>query len=105
MASSISANVLLRIEKNPYCVARNTDSLHVLKFLMKHSNPEVRLATTFNNLIKKKLLSTLVNDKDHYVRYAVAIHQLTCSADLIKLSNDKNKLVRKGVSENFKFSQ
>jgi len=104
MGSDISANVMIRIQKNPYCIARNTDSHQVLKLLMKHLNSEVRLATTTNHLMRSNLLSRLVKDKDRYVRYSVAIHPQTSLKDLVKLSNDKNKLVRNGALENVNFS-
>jgi len=96
-------NVLLRIKKNPYCVARNTTSYQLLKILIQHPNADVRLATISNDLMDAVMLTQLSKDQDHYVRYSVAIHPLTRKKDLTILSYDVNALVRKGVSENMHY--
>lgn len=100
MSNTVSSSVLLRIKRNPYCVARYTTSIDVLHLLMQHPNADVRLATICNELMSLILLSQLAKDQDHYVRYSVAIHPLTSKKDLTRLSYDQNALVRKGVNEN-----
>ena len=100
MSESLWFAVRERIRHNPYCIARNTASIEVLKTLIKHPNADVRLAVIDNELISPSLLTCLVKDRDHYVRYAVAIHPLTSKKDLIRLAHDKDTLVLKGVSEN-----
>jgi hypothetical protein len=103
MHDVVRSNVLLRIKKNPYCVARNTTCYELLKSLIQHPNADVRLAAISNDLIDPAMLSELSKDLDHYVRYSVAIHPLTRRRDLSKLSYDVNALVRKGVSENMHY--
>lgn len=103
MLDIAKSNVLLRIKKNPYCIARNTTSYELLKGLIQHPNADVRLATIDNNLIDVDMLSELAHDPDHYVRYSVAINLLTSYKDLVRLSHDPDALVRKGVCENITF--
>jgi len=103
MLDIAKSNVLLRIKKNPYCIARNTTSYEVLRSLLKHPNADVRLATIGNDLMDRSLLSELANDQDHYVRYSVAINLLTSKKDLLRLSQDYDALVRKGVRENINY--
>ena len=103
MLDIAKSNVLLRIKKNPYCIARNTTSYEVLRSLMRHPNADVRLATIDNNLIDVDMLSELAHDPDHYIRYTVAINLLTSYKDLVRLSHDPDALVRKGVCENITF--
>lgn len=103
MLDIAKSNVLLRIKKNPYCIARNTTSYELLKGLIQHPNADVRLATIDNNLIDVDMLSELAHDPDHYIRYTVAINLLTSHKDLVRLSHDPDALVRKGVCENITF--
>ena len=103
MLDLAKSSALLRIKKNPYCIARNTTSYELLKTLIKHPNADVRLATIANDLMDISLLSELSNDEDHYVRYSVAINLLTSKKDLVRLSHDHNALVRKGVCENITY--
>jgi hypothetical protein len=103
MLNLAKSNTLLRIKKNPYCIARNTTSYEVLRSLMQHPNADVRLATIGNDLMDRSLLSELANDQDHYVRYSVAINLLTSHKDLLRLSHDPDALVRKGVCENITY--
>ena len=74
-----------------------------MKSLIQHPNADVRLATFSNDLMNASLLAELAKDEDHYVRYSVAIHLLTSPIDLIRLSSDKEALVRKGVSQNINY--
>ena len=103
MLDITKSNVLLRIKKNPYCIARNTASYEVLKNLIHHPNADVRLAIIDNDLIDVDMLSELAYDPDHYVRYSVAINLLTSHKDLVRLSQDYDALVRKGVRENMTY--
>jgi hypothetical protein len=103
MLNLAKSNTLMRIKKNPYCIARNTTSYEVLRSLMQHPNADVRLATIGNDLMDRSLLSELANDQDHYVRYSVAINLLTSHKDLVTLSHDHDALVRKGVCENITY--
>jgi hypothetical protein len=103
MLDIAKSNVLLRIKKNPYCIARNTASYEVLKNLIHHPNADVRLAIIDNDLIDVDILSELAHDQDHYVRYSVAINLLTSHNDLVRLSQDFDALVRKGVRENINY--
>ena len=103
MLDIVKSNSLLRIKKNPYCIARNTNSYELLKSLIHHSNADVRLATIGNDLMDTVMLSELANDQDHYVRYSVAINFLTSHKDLVRLSHDPDALVRKGVCENITY--
>jgi hypothetical protein len=103
MLDLVKSNALQRIKKNPYCIARNTNSYELLKSLIHHPNADVRLATIGNDLMDKVMLSELANDQDHYVRYSVAINLLTSHKDLIRLSHDPDALVRKGVCENITY--
>ena len=103
MLDIAKSNVLVRIKKNPYCIARNTTSYELLRSLIHHSNADVRLATIDNDLMDRSLLSELANDNDHYVRYSVAINLLTSHNDLVRLSQDFDALVRKGVRENINY--
>lgn len=103
MSDVINSNTLLRIKKNPYCIARNTTSYDLLKSLIQHPNADVRLATIANDLMDAVMLSELATDLDHYVRYSVAINLLTSHKDLVRLSHDPDALVRKGVCENITY--
>ena len=100
MKSITNPRVLERIQRNPYCMARNTESLDVLELLLQHEDADVRLAVTCNPLITPKMLSALATDHDSFVRYAVAAHPLTPSKILDALTKDKELIVRRGVLEN-----
>lgn len=100
MQDASELNLLHRMKKNPFCIARNTNSMAILQVLMQHSNPDVRLAAICNELMNPLLLSQLALDVDHYVRYSVASHPLTGKRVLTQLAADEHPLVRRGVSEN-----
>ena len=100
MKSKTNPKILERIQRNPYCMARNTESMDILELLLRHEDADVRLAATCNPLITPRMLTTLARDRDNFVRYAVAAHPLTPTKSLDLLIKDKEKIVRRGVSEN-----
>ena len=100
MNSKTNPKVLERIQRNPYCMARNTESMDVLELLLRHEDADVRLAATCNPLITPKMLTVLATDRDNFVRYAVAAHPLTPTKILDVLTKDKEPIVRRGVLEN-----